>query len=395
MTQRTQITLERQLTMRMCVKKAIEIEEYEWSQLDAKVFLVEIYRQGMLGWLEYHLNSLEFPVRKVDFWAKIATIAKLAFEQQRQFVKRQDNFIEKVLDIAHKINVQCIVMKGPALQSTVYSQIPYARTFSDLDILLPTESALTLYSHLINNERFRCGERYLENYESWFKAGVEMSQHLIPLHDENGTVEIHHRLNQYFMTSKPNVALIFRNSYRISTKWGAMCIPDAYDMFIMICYHMFYHHCYESETRLCLHIDIIESLLYLKGKDPGNWFELLSDRINQHNMHDVVTYCIVQTYRLLSAINYSHVISSDVQSYFITEESYLKSEEIHSRFMLEETVWGYWKIPYVERLFTEKQILEREVAYAIYHKLIVKKWEHKLHSLGIYDLHPQEDGHYW
>ena len=63
--------------------------------------------------------------------------------------------------------------------------------------------------------------------------------------------------------------------------------------------------------------------------------------------------------------------------------------------MLCEDSYGHWEIPYVNRMFMEKTALEREVAYAIYHRMIVEKWEPKLHSLGIYDLKPQEDGHYW
>lgn len=80
---------------------------------------------------------------------------------------------------------------------------------------------------------------------------------------------------------------------------------------------------------------------------------------------------------------------------FATETARCKAEEIHSRFMLSERAFRHWNIPYIERLFKDKVQLEKEVAFAIYHELIIEKWEPKLHSIGIYDLHPQEDGHYW
>ena len=163
----------------------------------------------------------------------------------------------------------------------------------------------------------------------------------------------------------------------------------------MLCYHMYYHNCYENEMRVSLHVDIIDWLTYIQKTEPKNWVECLLSRTFEHRLFDAVSYCIVHTQQLLECIGFENELDAMLLKEFETETARCKAEEIHSRFMLSERAYGHWNIPYIERLFKDKMQLEKEVAFAIYHELIIEKWEPKLHSIGIYDLHPQEDGHYW
>ena len=63
--------------------------------------------------------------------------------------KKQDVFIARMLDIMDKNGFNGIVMKGPVLQSIIYTDMPYVRPFGDLDVLLPEEQAIAFHAHLL------------------------------------------------------------------------------------------------------------------------------------------------------------------------------------------------------------------------------------------------------
>ena len=389
------VTAEEKLLMRLCVRAPIMDDEFDWDNINVQEFIKMSYGHGMFGWVRYHAKTNHLAIHSKEFLTKVYMVSRLLEKTNHDEAARQDAFIARILDIMQKGGYRGIVMKGPVLQAAIYTDKPYVRPFGDLDVLLPEKQALDLYSHLLQYEGFQYVRRYNKNYESWNKAVTEMAQHLIPLYDENGTVEIHHRLSSFFMTVKPDLRIIFKNAISMSTRWGEMLIPDKYDMFVMLCYHMYYHNCYENEVRLLLHIDIIDWLCYMQETEPIDWLNKLQARVQEHNLFDVVSYCIVQTQEVLECIGFSNYLCKDILDIFATEESRNKAEEIHSRFMLCETAFGHWNIPYVKRIFMDKQMLEKEVAYAIYRNLIVEKWEPKLHSIGVYDIYPQADGHYW
>ena len=386
---------EEKLLLRLCVSAPIEDDEFNWDEIDYKRFIHVAGSHNMFGRLQYHTYDKHISAGSRKFWMLMKAIVAAINKMDEKSSKKQDLFIARMLDIMDKNGFNGIVMKGPVLQSIIYADMPYVRPFGYLDVLLPEEQAIAFHAHLLKNEGMRYGGRYSENYDSWYKAGLEMSQHLIPLYDNDGTIEVHHRLNHSFMSTKPNLSVIFEKAEKISTRFGMMTVPDKYDMLIMLCYHMYYHNCYENEMRVSLHVDIIDWLTYIQKTEPKNWVECLLSRTSEHKLFDAVSYCIVHTQQLLECIGFENELDAMLLKEFETETARYKAEEIHSRFMLSERAFGHWNIPYIERFFKDKMQLEKEVAFAIYHELIIEKWEPKLHSIGIYDLHPQEDGHYW
>lgn len=386
---------EEKLLLRLCVGTSIKDDEFNWDEIDCERFIHVVARYNMFGRLRYHTYDKHVSEDARKFWMYMKTIIAFINRVDDGSSKKQDAFIARMLDVMEKNGFDGIVMKGPVLQAIIYADMPYVRPFSDLDVLLPEKQAIAFHSHLLKNEGLQYGGRYSENYDSWYKAGLEMAQHLIPLSDKDGTIEVHHRLNPSFMSIKPSLSVIFKNSERVSTRFGTMSIPDKYDMLIMLCYHMYYHNCYETEMRLSFPVDIIDWLAYIQKTGPKNWVECLQSRTHEHKLFDAVSYCIVHAQQLLEYIGFENELDPMLLEKFTTETAKYKAEEIHSRFMLSEQVFGYWNIPYMERLFMDKMQLDKEVAYAIFHELIIEKWEPKLHSMGIFDLHPQKDGYYW
>lgn len=389
------LTLEQKLLIRLGLQDQISYKEFAWKEMNAIEFIKCVYKHHMVGWFLYHLKLLDAESTAEYFWGKAKAINAILAKRQCIDVTKQDIFITKMLDIFRMQNIRGVVMKGPVLQSTLYAEFPYARPFDDLDVLFDRDTALGPNSFLIKKLNFHYSEKYAEHYDSWHTAMTAMCQHLVPLSDDNGVIEIHLRLGPSFMKTRPNIDKIIRNAHEIQTKWGFMYVPDCYDMLIMLCYHMYYHQYYENEMRMAFHVDIINWLAYLQKMNPDDWINRIVHCTDEHNMYDVVAYCIVKCYQVLQFIHRESIIPKEIIELFINDNSKAVSEEIHSRAILSEKAFGCWAAPYVNRLFIEKQQLDKELACAIFHNTMAEKWKSTLHSIGIHDLQPENGWYYW
>lgn len=362
------------------------LENINMASINWDKFLEYGKEHKVLGFFKYHLSSKKL-VRKI----RIPTqILELIFRNQVDTVLHYDRHAKEILDIINANSIPYGVLKGPALRSNIYKSFPNVRGSYDLDILVYEKDAAILYQ-LLKEKGYEIGYRYVENSLEWEKAFVNLVQHYAPLVKDHFCVEIHHRLHQSFISEKPNANIIVQDCDTVIGSFGEMKIPNKYDLLLSICYHLYYHHCFESEYYLKNHVDIANYLLYYS--DNFDW-EIFLQRVIKHNIRLSVSY----------ALYFTNIIYFDILGFYIIPPAKLETifpidfmkekDAVKIRFLLENTTYGYWDNSYKERLFLGKVTNERNTAFFIYLKNIEEVWTKKLNTLDIHGIHVQPEGHF-
>lgn len=379
--------------VRLGIDVPINEDEFTWENMSWKKALEIVLRGKMYGWAQWHIGKITSKMKALEFWKRLRE-GILIFGHNMHTINDASRFISMLQKDLNDNNLKGVIMKGPVLAEKIYKGIEYVRPFSDIDLLMKPDDGLYFHRYLIESGKYTVPSRYVNNYDSWMKSCVHMSQHYIPLSNEYGKVEIHHRLNQYFIRNAPNVDVILRNAELCNILGTDVYIPDTFDMFIILCFHMYYHHAYENEFTINRHVDIYKWISYMDLIN-GDRLKNLKERSDNYGCSSALFYCLYNTNELFESYCGTRVIPQEVIRAFEYPNCIEDVECIRSRFLLSEQTYGKWKIPYKERVFYDKKDLEYEVAFGLYQQTLIERWEGKLNSIGICDLKIQEDGHYW
>ena len=185
--------------------------------------------------------------------------------------------LKRILEAFHEKGVKVIVLKGPALDKTVYGDIGL-RTFGDLDLLVKEED-LAYAKKVMSDLEYVFNESYAP--EEWYR---QKHFHFPYNHSDNSVqVEIH----WHIMKNRPFCIQIdewWERTNMMKIDNYEILIPSPEDMLIHLCLHLFKHGypCEQTLRGLC---DISETLRYYRKEI--NW-QRFQDEVNRHGINKPV-----------------------------------------------------------------------------------------------------------
>jgi hypothetical protein len=157
--------------------------------------------------------------------------------------------ISSVLAILNKENIKTVILKGLALEITIYGN-QGLRQMTDVDILLERKECIRARKILIAN-----GFTSLPVKSIFHKMIVADAGKHLPSLLKNGTsVEIHHKL--FGGSNNILTKLLMQNSYKILIKDQVAYIPDPQLFFLYLVKHLYLHEM-NNESQLRLYTDLV------------------------------------------------------------------------------------------------------------------------------------------
>lgn len=247
-----------------------------------KLFEIMSYH-GVIGILSYHIDKLLALNTNLKIPLNIRTKALVINKIAEFRTKKQLEELEKLNEIFCANGIKFVVLKGPALQKTVYKRSG-VRTFGDFDLLFDTKDIENAHKLLL-----QCGycktnklPGIITNGKSDTIKIAQYTHHLFEYEKvDNGFkfyVEMHHTYNK-------DSRLDFTELYKQSTQNGKnIHIPNLLDLFIHSCKHAWKHYpsnmatLKQGATRIIQFMDIRESFLEIQN---NNQIDLLVARIKE------------------------------------------------------------------------------------------------------------------
>lgn len=154
-----------------------------------------------------------------------------------------------VLQLLNTHGIKTVLLKGLALEQTVYGNIGL-RQMSDVDILIRKDECIEARAILINSGFVSLPVK------SFFhkKILAHYGKHLPTLIKNGGSVEIHHEL----FGGKKNVltTMLYESSYPVDLK-GEKCYIPQYQIFFLYLIKHLYLHELNNESQLRLYTDLV------------------------------------------------------------------------------------------------------------------------------------------
>jgi hypothetical protein len=194
--------------------------------------------------------------------------------------------LKRILTAFNEKNIKIIVLKGAALDKSVYGDIGL-RTFGDLDLLVKKED-LSYAKEIMSDLDYVYGPA--KKSEEWRRMNhFHLRPHIHP--DKSIVVEIHwHITGDSFHI---NIDEWWEMAKVIEIGNCQAMIPSPEDMLIHLCLHLFNHG--YKEITLKDFCDIIEALRY--HRKEINW-QRLQDKIDRYKINTLV-YTILYFIKIL------------------------------------------------------------------------------------------------
>ncbi len=157
--------------------------------------------------------------------------------------------IVRVLRLFNKENIRTVLLKGLALELSVYGN-EGLRQMSDVDILLNKEDCLKARELLIR-------DGYVSLPVKSFLHEIiitNIGKHLPSLLKNGTSVEIHHEL--FGIKNNVLTRILFDNSYQVELKGEKVYIPPPQIFFLYLIKHLFRHEM-NNESQLRLYTDLV------------------------------------------------------------------------------------------------------------------------------------------
>ncbi|TAL62377.1 MAG: hypothetical protein EPN88_13370 [Bacteroidetes bacterium] len=172
----------------------------------------------------------------------------------------------EVLRILNNENIRTVLLKGLALENSVYGN-EGLRQMSDVDILIKREECIRARNTLIRN-----GFTSLPVKSVFHELIIaDTGKHLPSLIKNDTSVEIHHEL----FGGKKNIltSMLYDNSYEIEIKGEKAYIPQPQMFFLYLIKHLYLHEM-SNESQLRLYTDLV--VLIEKYRDEILNYDLLT-----------------------------------------------------------------------------------------------------------------------
>lgn len=290
------------------------------------------------------------------------------YQAKRGYLTDSKNEIIQLHLLLKKNKIKPVLIKGAALLYNLYAHTPEQRGAGDLDILISPQDARTAYNLLLQNGY------YIDYDDTKRRQHLDLLmegelQHFPPLCNKTLSIEIHHRLEARFAKEKINVPHILETATLQNGILGEQWIPNMYSDFIILCHHIYRHEVYEHMYDIRAYIDIFE---YILNKNID--FDKLKAELRYHTIRYSVAYTLYYANYLYAIIYKTELVSPQVLALFTPCDFEKEKDAIRCRGLFEDVTYGYWDIPYEDRVFLSESEIIQHVALAVYFHLHDKKW---------------------
>ncbi|WNO62191.1 nucleotidyltransferase family protein [Rheinheimera sp. MMS21-TC3] len=197
-----------------------------WRQL-----LVDLRRYGLLAKAYYQLHlhnpSLEPP----------AVVAKHLNAGAKYADKQQQSLFYELLlleDLAAELDFPCLLLKGAAYRALALP-MSYGRLFSDIDILVPEKSFLTMRSKLFFQGFY---EPQISDYDRHYYMKWSHQSPPVQHFERHTVIDLHHQIYPTASALKLNIAPFFKRAVQISG--SNLYLPCIEHLFIHAAVHLFF-----------------------------------------------------------------------------------------------------------------------------------------------------------
>jgi hypothetical protein len=246
-----QLAPEERLLLLLCRPAFSDLQKREIVSLAEKVkawdrFVSLANKHGIIALCRYRLNSPEFS--KVIPAVCMDTMHE-AFLKSLSRNSRIYMLLNEVLALASKENIRVVLLKGLALEKTVYGNMGL-RQMTDLDILVKRDEAVKLRKLLLENG-FDSMPMYSRLHE---KIVPSYGKHLPEMYKYGLSVEIHFRLFE----DRDNALTtdFFEKAEQESSVSAAIFIPERQFHFLYLIKHLAQHES-EGYSQLRLYADLV------------------------------------------------------------------------------------------------------------------------------------------
>ena len=213
--------------------------------LDWSYFLLMANAHGIIALVCHNLQKLDL-LGSVP--GEAAAILRNSLMKTLAGNEFKMTFTSGVLQLLNKENIRAVLLKGMALELTVYGN-QGLRQMSDVDILVSSEQCLRAREILLEN-----GYRSLPVKSVLHRLILKNVGKHLPSMEKNGVlVEIHHEL--FGSSSNGLTGMFIEGSDEILLKGEKVLIPDDQLLFLYLIRHLWLHE-RNNESQLRLYTDL-------------------------------------------------------------------------------------------------------------------------------------------
>lgn len=248
------------------------LKELFTGAFDFEYFSDTANKQGIAPVIGYHL--INNPVLREEF-KKVSpeTLRPLVLLYELTCIHNRQMYadLEKVNKLFSTHGIKFVVLKGPVLAKTVYSDYGM-RIFGDLDLLIAPEDMLKAHT-VLKNDGFAAYNFHGEMMsEEQIITRMQSDYHLYPYIKGTMNIELHQYDGEYEIDLKS----VYHDAGKTQLNNAVFFVPNEIDLFIYACAHFVQHRKQANfavlqgliiGNNMRQLMDIREIYLYLKGRE--------------------------------------------------------------------------------------------------------------------------------
>lgn len=270
-----------------------------------------------------------------------------------------------------------LFIKGDAVRNIVFKEIPWIRKSNDIDILVPEDKVAYFYNSLQTDLGYTINASASEEI-----AYRKMFQHCAPLVSENAKIDLHFRITQEGDGYKFDYEDFFKDAEIAESNGIKYQITSKEYTLFCLCYHQFMHEYREGKYMLKMNGDVYNLL----DNVAINWNRFI-DIVKKQNANFPIYYSLYACNKLYGYYLNSELVPQWVLQELEKEDYVKKFDGIVSRHLFDEEPFGYWKIPYEERIFWDRWDVRKEQVKYFFINEAQKRWKIKAEEMQV----PLED----
>lgn len=245
------LTVEEKLLLSLCRMDFTEYQKSEIRQLISEIsdwnhFVKLANDHGIIALVWHNINQT---VKSDRVPKEINTTLHSAYIKSLAWNTYLYKNLSDILELTGKENIKVVLLKGIALEKTVYGDIGL-RQMNDIDILVKKENVLRLRDILINN-----GFRSLPLKSPLYKYLIlDIGKHIPSLIKDDCSVEIHHNL--FGNQSISSTQTLISQTVPVKIDDHEAFIPSPQLSFLYLVSHLGYHDIYEG-SQLRMYADLV------------------------------------------------------------------------------------------------------------------------------------------
>ncbi len=322
----------------------ISVERLDW---DVLLWMASAHRlTGLL------LKCLE----QAQMFGRVPSIPRRILEHyQRQAVALDVKYrmeIARVTELLRASGLRGVFLKGAALIPLIYGDSA-TRGLADIDILLPSkEGAGLAFDALVQQLGYRClaDERYQVER-------IALINQYAPLTHDGITIDLHFDLAVFAWPFCMDAGGLIGRAHAVTYRETEVLIPSLEDLLVHLCQHLHQHHVGDNDYSLRRHADVRN--LVSRYQKAVDW-KVFANRVHEQRLEVPVAYALYYSQAIYPPFLPSGLLDAVMPVNFAEEKDAMRWHK-----MMSDEIVGYWRHPYLWRLFEPQESIRHAIGQAI------------------------------